>query len=103
MASGVTASSEAGAATGLLRLPNAIVPIWHWSDRLSKMGLDARPPVGPEQAMLISIVAVIVALVGCLVYALSANGKLQELGRIAFFVGLFWTVAMFAKNAVRLL
>lgn len=31
---------------------------------------------------------VLVAVVGVLMYALSANGKVQELGRIMFFAGL---------------
>ena len=32
--------------------------------------------------------SLLVALVGCLVYALSSNGKVAELGRIAFGCGL---------------
>lgn len=31
-------------------------------------------------------------LVGALAYALSANPKIQEMGRITFFCGLFWLV-----------
>ena len=41
-------------------------------------------------------VPVLFAVVGCLVYALSTNGKVAELGRLAFFCGLFvalWVVA----------
>lgn len=41
--------------------------------------------------MTISIFAVLVALVGVLIYALSTNPKLQEIGRIMFFCGLFVT------------
>jgi hypothetical protein len=37
---------------------------------------------------MIIYVSLLVALVGCLVYALSANPKVSELGRIAFFAGL---------------
>ena len=33
-------------------------------------------------------VSLLIALVGVLMYALSANPKLQEIGRIAFFCGL---------------
>ncbi len=42
--------------------------------------------------MLIIVVPLLVALIGALVYALAANGKVSELGRIAYFVGLLWTV-----------
>ena len=33
--------------------------------------------------------SLLVAIVGLLMYALSANGKLVEIGRISFFAGLF--------------
>lgn len=36
-------------------------------------------------------VPLLVCLVGALVYALAA-GKVSDLGRIAFAVGLFWTI-----------
>lgn len=52
--------------------------------------------------MIIAWIAVVVALVGVLAYALSANAKIAEIGRIAFFVGLFWTVASLAKQVVHL-
>ena len=42
--------------------------------------------------MIIAIVPVIVMVIGVLAYALSQNGKIAELGRIAFAVGLLWTV-----------
>ncbi len=35
------------------------------------------------------ILSLLVAIIGCLVYALSANAKLCELGRLSFFAGLF--------------
>ena len=35
------------------------------------------------------VVQLLVALIGVLMYALSANPKLQEIGRLAFFAGLF--------------
>lgn len=50
-----------------------------------------------------ALVPILIALVGALVYALSSNGKLVELGRIAFFVGLFWTVYSFAGAVVSVL
>lgn len=34
------------------------------------------------------VLSVAVALVGVLMYALATNGKVQEIGRIAFFAGL---------------
>jgi hypothetical protein len=34
------------------------------------------------------LLSLLVAIVGILVYALSTNGKVQELGRIAYFAGL---------------
>jgi hypothetical protein len=43
-----------------------------------------------------AILPVIVCVVGALVWALSSNGKVQEMGRIAFFCGLFWLVHMFS-------
>ena len=43
-------------------------------------------------AMATILVALVVAVVGALAYALSSNGKMSELGRILFFVGAFWCV-----------
>ena len=37
---------------------------------------------------MIIYISLLVALIGCLAYALSANPKIGELGRIAFFAGL---------------
>lgn len=45
--------------------------------------------------MTVSILAVIVGVLGALVYALSANPKLQEIGRIMFFCGLFVALWLF--------
>jgi Na+/phosphate symporter len=53
--------------------------------------------------MLIAIVPVLVLLAGLLTYALAANPRAQEFGRIAFFVGLFFVVAAVAGHTVRLL
>jgi len=38
----------------------------------------------------------LIAVLGALLYALAANPKLAELGRIMFFCGLLWTVYMLA-------
>jgi len=42
--------------------------------------------------MIIILVSLIVCIIGALVYALAANPKAAELGRIAYFVGLLWLV-----------
>lgn len=47
---------------------------------------------------LVAIVPLVAALVGLLVYALSANGKVAELGRIAFSCGLLVTLFVFAHS-----
>lgn len=47
------------------------------------------------------LVPLVVLVAGALAYALSSNGKLSELGRIAYFVGLLWLVYLFAGHAVR--
>jgi hypothetical protein len=47
------------------------------------------------------IVPFLVLVVGALVYGLSANAKVAEMGRIAFFCGLFWLVQMFASHMVK--
>lgn len=52
--------------------------------------------------MLIAWIAVLVALAGVLTYALSSNAKVVEIGRIAYFIGLFWTVASLARVVVHL-
>lgn len=52
--------------------------------------------------MLISIIPLIVLLVGLLTYALASNPKVQEIGRIAIFVGLFFTVMVCAHQTLRL-
>ena len=47
------------------------------------------------------ITPLIVLVVGGAAYGFGSNGKLSELGRIAFFVGLFWLVYLFAHATVR--
>lgn len=42
--------------------------------------------------MLIILLPLLVMVIGCLMYAFAANPKVQELGRILFFVGAFFTV-----------
>ena len=43
----------------------------------------------------------LVLVLGALLYALAANPKLSEMGRIAYFVGLLWTVYDIATRVVR--
>jgi hypothetical protein len=49
-----------------------------------------------------ALVPFVVAMLGALVYALSANGKVSEIGRLAFFCGLFWLVYLFAGHTVHI-
>lgn len=44
--------------------------------------------------------SIIVAIAGVLVYALSANPKLQEIGRLSFFAGL---LAFLLANGARII
>ena len=53
--------------------------------------------------MLIAAFAVIVCLIGLLIYALSANPKVAELGRLAFFAGLLAICIATAERMTRLL
>jgi hypothetical protein len=43
----------------------------------------------------------LVCILGALVYALASNPKASEMGRIAYFVGLLWTVYDIATRVVR--
>jgi Na+/phosphate symporter len=52
--------------------------------------------------MFIALVPVLVMVVGALVYGLSANPKVQEMGRLAFGAGLLVACWAFAGHAVRL-
>lgn len=53
--------------------------------------------------MTITIVPLLVCIIGLLVYVLSVNnGKLAELGRIAYACGLLVTLLVFASKVVRL-
>jgi hypothetical protein len=44
----------------------------------------------------VALVPFVVAIGGALMYALSSNGKVAEIGRLAMFCGLFWLVYLFA-------
>lgn len=52
---------------------------------------------------MIILVSLAVALVGCLVYALSANAKVAELGRLAFGCGLLAFLLTIHHDSFRLL
>jgi hypothetical protein len=43
------------------------------------------------------IIPILCAVIGALVYALTQNGKAAELGRGAYWVGIFWVLAHFAN------
>lgn len=49
-----------------------------------------------------ALVPLVVLVIGILTYALSTNGKVVELGRLAYVIGLMWLVYIFATNSVRL-
>ena len=52
---------------------------------------------------MIIFLSLLVALVGVLVYALSANAKVAEIGRLAYAVGLLAFLLVFRSDALRLL
>lgn len=53
--------------------------------------------------MLISWVVVLIALVGLLMWMLSSNGKVAEVGKVAFFCGLLVTCMLLGGKTVRLM
>lgn len=50
----------------------------------------------------LAIIPLIVCVVGLLAYALSANAKIAEAGRIAFFAGLLVTLFVVATKVIKL-
>lgn len=52
--------------------------------------------------MVISVLALVVLVVGLLVYALSANAKVAELGRLAYFAGLLALLMATGQRVVHL-
>lgn len=53
--------------------------------------------------MIVSVVSILVAIIGGLLYLLPVNPKLAEIGRILFLCGVGVTVYMLAGKTVRLL
>lgn len=51
--------------------------------------------------MLISVIAVLFAIVGALVYALSSNPKVSELGRLCFLAAMIGLMVHYAGVSVR--
>jgi hypothetical protein len=49
---------------------------------------------------MIIYLSLLVALVGCLMYALAANPKIQELGRLAYAVGLLAFLLRVAESSL---
>ncbi len=43
--------------------------------------------------MTLPIIPLVVAVIGALMYGLCGTARLQEIGRILFFVGTFWFVS----------
>ncbi len=50
----------------------------------------------------IAIVPLLAAVIGLLIYALSTNAKVCELGRLAYACGLLVTLLVFARHLVKL-
>jgi hypothetical protein len=50
----------------------------------------------------ISFIPLLVCILGILVWVLATNAKLQEMGRLSFFAGLFVTLMTFATHVIRL-
>lgn len=48
--------------------------------------------------MAVAVVPLVLVVVGALMYALGGSPKVQEMGRIVFFVGLFWLVSGMATK-----
>lgn len=53
--------------------------------------------------MIITILPLLVAIIGVLMYALCANAKLAEIGRILFFVGMLWLIYANTGKTVKLM
>lgn len=52
--------------------------------------------------MLIAIIPLIIALIGVLMFALCTSAKLQEIGRIMFFCGMFVITWVLAKETIHI-
>lgn len=52
---------------------------------------------------MIALIPVFFMVIGALMYALSSNGKIQELGRILFAAGAFSLAFAFAGKSIALL
>lgn len=52
--------------------------------------------------MTVSIIAVVMAVLGALIYALATNPKLSELGRIMFFCGLLVVCLIMGGRSVHI-
>lgn len=51
---------------------------------------------------IVAFVPLLVAVVGVLVYALSTGAKLAEIGRLAYFAGLFVFLMVVANHVIRI-
>lgn len=52
--------------------------------------------------MVIALVPVAFVVAGLLMYALASNPKVSEMGRLAFFCGLFWMTYTLMGHALHL-
>jgi hypothetical protein len=52
--------------------------------------------------MLIAVWPLLVLIIGLLIYVLASHAKVVEMGRLTFFVGLFWLVYSLVGKTVHL-
>lgn len=52
--------------------------------------------------LVIALVPILVMLLGLGLWFIASNGKVQEAGRLLFFVGAFWLVQSFAGDTIRI-
>jgi Na+/phosphate symporter len=52
--------------------------------------------------MLIAVWPLVFAIVGLLLYFVATNAKVQEVGRVLFFVGMLWLVYSLTGHALKL-
>lgn len=50
--------------------------------------------------MTINLSAVVLAVVGAIVFVFVSNPSAKEIGRLTFFVGMFWFAARLAAGAI---
>ena len=52
--------------------------------------------------MLIAVWPIITAIIGILLYFVATHPKVQEVGRVLFFIGMFWLVYSLVGHALKM-